>query len=57
VLPPGSVDFIDVRVGGEIARWSPDRGELEWIDHGVYRAVAAPGFDLSTAVRIAESLR
>jgi hypothetical protein len=57
LLPPGSVDFIDVRVGGEIARWSPDRGELEWIDHGVYRAVAAPSFDLSTVVRIAQSLR
>jgi hypothetical protein len=41
------------RRGGEAL---PNRGELEWIDAGVYRSVTVPDADLSTAVRIARSL-
>lgn len=38
-------------------RWFPERGELEWIDQGVYRSVTVPSLDLETAVRVAGSLR
>lgn len=53
-LTPSSEEFVLVDVSGRPARWSHERGELEWIDSG-YRAVAAPGLGLATAVRIAES--
>jgi hypothetical protein len=57
LLPPTSENTVGVRIGSESGRWAVERGELEWIDHGVYRAVAAPSFGLATAVRIARSLR
>lgn len=56
-LPPSSEEFVDVSVDGGVGRWSPERGELEWIDDGVYRAVAVPSGDLATASRIAARLR
>ena len=56
-LPPSSEEFVDVAVDGGVGRWSPERGELEWIDDGVYRAVAVPSGDLATASRIAARLR
>jgi hypothetical protein len=49
--------MVPVRVDGDPARWSVERGEIEWIDDGVYRSVAAPSFDLATALQIARSLR
>lgn len=56
-LPPSSEDFVEVQLGEATARWSAERGELEWIDGGTYRAISVPSADLYTAVRIAESLR
>lgn len=56
-LPPTSETIVGVGVGGEPARWSVDRGELEWVHGGVYRAVSAPSFDLATALEIARSMR
>jgi outer membrane lipoprotein-sorting protein len=56
-LSPPSAEFIEVAVGDVTGRWSTQRGELEWIEGGVYRAVAAPSFDLGTVVRIARGLR
>ena len=56
-LPPSSEDFIEIQLEELTARWSTERGELEWIDGDVYRAIAVPSADLYTAVRIAESLR
>jgi anti-sigma factor RsiW len=56
-LPPSSEEFLNVRLNGTIARWSVERSELEWIDGRIYRAVAVPGWDIDTAIRIAESLR
>ena len=57
VLSPTSEDLISVRVAGTVARWSPSRSELEWLDGTTYRAVAVPGFDLATAVAIARGMR
>ena len=56
-LPPSSEDFLEVQLDGVTARWSTERGELEWTEDGIYRAVAVPSADLYTAVRIAEGLR
>lgn len=55
-LPPSSEEFVGVRIGDLIGRWSAERGELEWLDGTTYRAVAVPSIDLYTAVRIAESM-
>lgn len=55
-LPPTSEDSIRVRIGSLVARWSFERGELEWVDGSIYRAIAVPSGDLTTALRIAGSL-
>jgi outer membrane lipoprotein-sorting protein len=55
-LAPTSEQVIGVTVDGVPARWSVERGELEWMDGGVYRAVSASSFDLATALAIARSL-
>jgi Putative zinc-finger len=57
MLPPSSEKFVGVEVNGEPARWSPERGELEWMDGETYRAVRAPSFDLSVVIEVAEGLR
>lgn len=58
MLPPSSEDLAAATVNDSLARWSPERGELEWIDpDGIYRSVAAPSFDLASVMVIAESLR
>ena len=56
-LPPSSEDLVGVSIGDLRARWSAERSELEWVEDGVYRALAVPAFDLETAARIAASLR
>lgn len=56
-LPPSSEDLVAVDVDGSPGRWSMERGELEWIDDGVYRSIASPWFDLATMLDIAGSLR
>jgi outer membrane lipoprotein-sorting protein len=56
-LPSSSEAFVGVDVGSLRGRWSAESGALEWIDHGVYRSIALPSFDLSTALQIATSLR
>ncbi len=42
---------------GVEARWLLNRGQLEWIDEGVYRSVTVPSGDLATAYMIARSLQ
>jgi hypothetical protein len=55
-LPPSSESFVAVGLGDTRARWSAERAELEWVDDGVYRAVAVPSFNLATALQIARSM-
>ena len=55
-LPPSSEEFVEVKVGETRGRWSPERGELEWMDGTTYRAVSVPSADLYTALQIAEGL-
>ncbi len=56
-VPPASgTGVASVRVGNVLGRWTPDQGELEWVDGGVYRSVTAPGLGLAEVVAIAGSL-
>ena len=56
-LVPSSESSVAYDLDGLEARWFSERGELEWIDEGVYRSVTVPSGDLATAYRIARSLR
>lgn len=55
-LTPSSEDLQAVELDGVVGRWSDARGELEWIEDGIYRAIAAPSFDRDYVVRLARSL-
>jgi hypothetical protein len=54
-LPPSAEGFDPVEIGDK-GRWSAERGELEWIDGNVYRAIRVPAFELATALEIARGL-
>ncbi|MGH2750422.1 MAG: zf-HC2 domain-containing protein [Actinomycetota bacterium] len=56
-LVPSSESSILYDLDGIEARWLVERGQLEWIDAGVYRSVTVPAGDLATAYQIARSLR
>lgn len=55
-LVPPSTEFVEVLVDGISARWSAERGELEWLDGRVYRSILAPSFDLPTVLEIARAV-
>ncbi|MGI8706799.1 MAG: zf-HC2 domain-containing protein [Actinomycetota bacterium] len=57
ILPPSSENMEPVALRGTTARWSRERSEVEWIERGVYRAVAAPSFSRAAVMRIAQGLR
>jgi hypothetical protein len=57
LAPPSSPDEQAVSVGGVTGRWSPDQHLLEWVDHGVYRSLSGPTFDLAVLLKVAGSLR
>ena len=56
LLPPSSEQLERMVIGDVTARWSSERGVLEWIAGGIYRAVAAPSFGARAALRIAEGI-
>lgn len=55
-LPASSETFTTYRVGDSAARWSALRGELEWVEGKVYRAVRVGDFRVDMALRIARSM-
>jgi hypothetical protein len=57
LAPPSTPDEEGVAVGGGTGRWSPDQHLLEWVDHGVYRSLSGPTFDLAVLLKVAGSLR
>ncbi len=57
LLPPSSEDMDPLALRGTTARWSAERAEVEWIENGAYRAVAAPSFSRAAVLRIARGLR
>lgn len=56
-LPPSSEDMDPLALRRTTARWSGERSEVEWIERGIYRAVAAPSFSRAAVLRIARGLR
>ena len=57
VLPPSSQQFDVISIRGRPARWSLERGELEWIEDGRHFSLGAPSLDVESIVEMAESLR
>ena len=57
LLPPSAEHAVHIMNGQTPIRWFPERGEIDWIDHGVYTSISAPSFPRSTALAIAEGLR
>lgn len=57
LLPASAEPFSRYLVARESARWSPLRGELEWVEDGTYRSVRVADFRADFAVSIARSLR
>jgi hypothetical protein len=54
--PPLDPDVFAVRVRGTDGRYSPGRGELEWVEDGVYRSLGGGALDLAGLLRVAGSL-
>jgi hypothetical protein len=56
LAPPSGGGQQAVVVGTVVGRWSPEEHLLEWMDGGIYRSLLGPALDLTTLVRVAESL-
>ena len=54
--PPTDPGALAVRVGVVTGRYSPSRGELEWIEGGVYRSLSGTALDLGGLLAAARSL-
>jgi hypothetical protein len=54
--PPMDPDVLAVEVRGTIGRYSPVRGELEWVERGVYHSLGGTALDLAGLLRVAASL-
>ncbi|HEX6207655.1 MAG TPA: hypothetical protein VF058_04765 [Actinomycetota bacterium] len=54
--PPTDPGAVGVRIDVEVGRYSPIRGELEWVEDGIYRSLRAEGLDLDHLVAIARSM-
>jgi hypothetical protein len=54
--PPMDPDVLAVEVRGTIGRYSPVRGELEWVERGAYHSLGGTVLDLAGLLRVAESL-
>jgi hypothetical protein len=54
--PPLEGEVLAVRVRGVVGRYSPARGQLEWVERGVYRSLGGGALDLGGLLRVAESL-
>ncbi|HEX9824530.1 MAG TPA: hypothetical protein VGB51_09100 [Actinomycetota bacterium] len=57
LAPPMDPDVLAVRVRGVTGRYAVSRGELEWVEGGVYRSLRGDGLDLAGLLAIASSLR
>ncbi|MGH2725298.1 MAG: zf-HC2 domain-containing protein [Actinomycetota bacterium] len=56
LAPPMDPDVLAVRVRGVTGRYSPTRGELEWVEDGVYRSLGGTALDLGGLLAVARSL-
>ena len=56
LLPPSPEDAVNVSLGDGSVRWFPLRGEIDWIEGGVYTSISAPSLPRAAMLRIAEGL-
>ena len=56
LLPPSPEKAVHLSRGGIRMRWSPLRGEVDWLRDDVYTSISAPSFPRATLFAIAESL-
>jgi hypothetical protein len=56
LAPPVEIDARGVEVRGQIGRYSPDRGELEWVERGVTVSVRSESLSLRELLRITAHL-
>ncbi|HEX2029782.1 MAG TPA: hypothetical protein VHL78_00060 [Actinomycetota bacterium] len=56
LAPPLEPDVFVVRVRGITGRYSPSRGQLEWVESGTYRSLEGTALDLAGLLRLASSL-
>jgi outer membrane lipoprotein-sorting protein len=54
--PPSSAAQSEVEVRDAIGRWTADRHQLEWVEHGVYYSLDAGGLSLADLLVVAASL-
>ncbi|HEV8683164.1 MAG TPA: hypothetical protein VGS09_10395 [Actinomycetota bacterium] len=54
--PPMDPDVLAVEVRGTIGRYSPVRGELEWVERGIYYSLGGTALDLAGLLQVAASL-
>ncbi|MDQ4095346.1 MAG: zf-HC2 domain-containing protein [Actinomycetota bacterium] len=57
LLLPSPEDAVHVVRDGLRMRWFPRRGEIDWVDDGVYTSLSAPSLSRATLVEIAVSLQ
>ena len=56
-LPPASAASQSaIEVLGTQGRWTPDRGQLEWVKDGVYYSLDGPGLGLEDLLAVAASM-
>lgn len=57
LTPPVDPDVRGVEVRGHTGRYSPERGELEWIENGIAITLRSDTLSLGESLRIADRLR
>ena len=57
LLPPSPDVAVNLELGRREVRWFPRRGEIDWIENGVYRVISAPSLPRAQTLRILEGLR